>query len=298
MTTPEPSRPGTVSSSMHAAGSPAAVSALRTALFVPASRPERIPKAQASGADAIIVDLEDAVAPAAKPAARDALAAFLDAHPDARLWVRINDAATPWHEDDLRACRGRAGIGAIMLPKAEDLSQVRYAADTGLPVIPIVESARGLAALAGIAVVSGIGRLAFGSLDYGLDMRLAADTPAANVVLDHARCQILLHSRIAGLPAPLDGVFPAIQDDTGLTRAARQARDMGFSGMLCIHPAQVPVIHAAFAPSADQIEWARRVLQAHQDNGAGAFQIDGKMVDAPVIGLALRILASIGEAAP
>lgn len=287
----------TESASPIGAGAPATDS-LRSALFVPATRLDRMRKALDSGADTVIIDLEDAVEPGAKAAARDALTAFLDTHAGPPVWVRVNDASTPWHQADLQACRGRPAIAAIMLPKADDPAPIGPVADACGDVVAVIESARGLANAARVASAPGVSRLAFGSLDYGLDMHLTVDTPAADSVLDYARCQILLHARIAGLPAPLDGVFPSFQDLPGLKRAARRARDMGFGGMLCIHPAQIAPVHAAFAPSADQIEWARRVLQARQDNGGGAFKVDGKMVDAPVIGLALQILARIGEAAP
>ncbi|WZB62170.1 CoA ester lyase [Achromobacter xylosoxidans] len=268
---------------------------VRTALFVPASRPERIPKALASGADAVIVDLEDAVEHLAKDSAREALCDFLGTHPQARLWVRINDAATPWHEDDLKALRGKAGVTAILLPKAESLAQARHAAQTGLPVIPIIETARGVLNLAEVAATPGVARLAFGSLDYALDLGLSPDSPGAGIVLDHARIQVLLQTRAVGLPPALDGVFPGVQDTAGLARAASRAQQMGFGGMLCIHPAQVPLIHQAFAPSAAELDWARRVLAAHRDGGPGAFMLDGRMVDAPVIARARQVLAQAGE---
>ena len=112
---------------------------------------------------------------------------------------------------------------------------------------------------------------------------MSPDSPGAGIVLDHARIQVLLQTRAAGLPPALDGVFPGVQDTAGLARAASRAQQMGFGGMLCIHPAQVPLIHQAFAPAAAELDWARRVLAAHRDGGPGAFMLDGRMVDAPVI---------------
>ncbi|WP_459617106.1 HpcH/HpaI aldolase/citrate lyase family protein [Bordetella sp. 2513F-2] len=268
----------------------------RSALFVPASRPERIPKALASGADAVIVDLEDAVEREAKDSARDALCEFLDAHPQARVWVRVNDAGTPWHAADLAACHGRAGVAAVVLPKAEHADAVRRAAQAGQPVVPIIESAAGLLHVAAIAAAGGVLRLAFGSLDYGLDLGLMEGTAGAATVLDHARVQVLLHSRLAGLAAPFDGVYPAVRDAAGLRAAACRARDMGYGGMLCIHPAQVEVIHQAFLPDPAELAWARRVLQACREHAAGAFMLDGQMVDAPVIGRARALLERAGEA--
>ncbi|MFY3951774.1 HpcH/HpaI aldolase/citrate lyase family protein, partial [Achromobacter xylosoxidans] len=154
-------------------------SVVRTALFVPASRAERIPKALASGADAVIVDLEDAVEHLAKASAREALCDFLGTQPQARVWVRINDASTSWHDDDLKACRGKPTVAGILLPKAESLAQVRHVAQTGLPVIPILETARGILNAAEVAGTPGVARLAFGSLDYGLDLGVAPDTAGA-----------------------------------------------------------------------------------------------------------------------
>lgn len=271
------------------AGKPAADTAPRTALFVPASRPERIPKALASGADAVIVDLEDAVEPAAKPAARQALVDFLDAHPDARVWVRVNDATTPWHEDDLAALRA-GSAAAVMLPKAETAAQVENAG-RGIPVLPIIESARGVLNLAEIAAAPNVARLVFGSLDYGVDVGLTPGTEAASVLLDQARGLILLHSRAAGLPAPLDGVHPDIDDREGLHAMAQRAGEMGYAGMLCIHPVQVETVHAALKPAQADIDWAQRVLAAARQNPAGAFRFEGKMVDAPILARARQVLS-------
>nr|MBF0682792.1 CoA ester lyase [Pseudomonas sp.] len=265
--------------------------AARSALFVPASRPERIPKALASGADVIIVDLEDAVEANAKDTARDALAAFLDGNPEAGILVRINGVGTPEHDADLAMCNARSGVAGIMLPKTESAAHVQAVAAGGKPVWPIVETAAAMLALGEITRASGIARIAFGSLDFGLDLGLNQNSEAALALLDHARCQILLHSRAAGLAAPLDGVHAAISDTDGLQRYAQRARDLGFGGMLCIHPSQVAAVHAAFAVSEKELAWARSVVQEAERTGLAAFRLDGEMVDAPVIGRAREILA-------
>lgn len=255
---------------------------VRTALFVPASRPERIAKALASGADRVIVDLEDAVEEAAKEQARDNLQAFLAEQSQASVLVRVN-APDHWaHAADLALCQRHAGVSGILLPKAETVEQVQRTHATGKPVWPIIESARGLVALPLLATCAGVERLSFGSLDLGLDLNLRTASKAAEQVLGHARYAVLLHSRAAGLAPPLDGVFPAIQDVDGLQRQVQFARDMGFAGALCIHPSQVSVIHRALQPSSAELEWARRVLAA-AEGGAGVFTLDGQMVDAPVI---------------
>ncbi len=269
---------------------------VRSALFVPASRPERIPKALASGADRVIIDLEDAVEEPAKEQARENLDAFLAEHPDATVLVRVNAPGHWAHEADLSLCRRHAGIGGILLPKAETVEQISVAHAKGKPVWPIIESASGLVALPQLAAATGVERLLFGSLDLALDLKLRTGSEAAVQVLGHARYAVLLHSRVAGLAAPLDGVYPAIQDVEGLHRHVQFARDMGFGGALCIHPNQVSIIHRALRPSAEELEWARRIVLG-ADSGAGVFTIDGQMIDAPVIlrARALLQLASSNE---
>lgn len=255
---------------------------VRTALFVPATRPERIGKALASGADRVIVDLEDAVEEAAKEQARENLQQFLSDHPHAKVLVRVNSPGHWAFDADLALCHRHAGVTGILLPKAETVQQIERAHATGKPVLPIIESARGLVALPQLAAATGVERLSFGSLDLGLDLNLRTGSEAAAQVLFHARYAVILHSRAAGLAAPLDGVYPSIQDADGLYDHVQFARDMGFGGALCIHPSQIAVIHRALQPSAAELDWARRVV-AGADGGAGVFTLDGQMVDAPVI---------------
>lgn len=266
---------------------------MRTALFVPGNRPERFAKALDAGADAVIIDLEDAVEADAKPAARDHIAQFMRAHPEARVLVRSNGADTSWFEDDMALCRAHEGIVGVVLPKAESVTQLqRVRALAGKPMIPIVESARGVLSMELLAGVEGVQRLAFGYLDLMLDTGTRPDTPGSALLLDHVRCRMLLASAAAGIQAPIDGVHPDFRDTETLSSIATRVRDMGFAGVLCIHPAQVEVVHAAFAPSDAECEWARRVVAEFDRTGSAAFQIDGKMVDAPVIERARRILAA------
>ena len=272
-------------------------SIIRSALFVPATRPERIPKALSSGADVVIVDLEDAVAEPLKAQAREALDSFLASDAQARVLVRINAAGHPQQAEDLQLCAARSGVIGVLLPKVECAAQVATAAGCGKPVWPIIESARGLAALPEIAVASGVERLSFGALDLGLDLGLASGTSAAERVLDQARYALLLHSRLANLAPPLDSVFPDIRNLDGLARFAADARDMGFGGLLCIHPSQVAVVHQTLMPNADELAWAQRVLAAGA-SGEGVFVVDGQMIDAPVIGRARRLLQRAGQAVP
>ena len=266
---------------------------LRSALFVPGNRPERFAKALAAGADIVIIDLEDAVAADAKHQAREHIGRFAAEHPDARYVVRVNAAGTEWFEADLELCRAHDQIVGVVLPKAESAEQVqRVRQHTGKPVLPIVESAKGVQALDELALAEGVQRLAFGYLDLMLDTGTTPDTPGARILLDHIRCRMVLASAAAGIEAPLDGVHPDFRDTATLSTIAIQVRDMGFAGVLCIHPAQVTVVHAAFATTAQEREWAQRVLAEHERTGSAAFQIDGQMVDMPVIERARRILAA------
>ncbi|MGB3288829.1 MAG: CoA ester lyase [Burkholderiaceae bacterium] len=262
----------------------------RSALFVPASRPERFAKALAAGADAVIIDLEDAVEHEAKAVARRHVREFAQANPQASFFVRVNAAPTPWFDDDMALCRELPALAGILLPKAESAEQVGKAYAAGKPVLPIVESAAGVLALDELASAKGVERLSFGSLDLMLELGATPDTVGAQLLLDHIRCRILLHSATHRLAQPWDGVYPNFADKDGLAVVARQVRDMGFGGMLCIHPAQVAVIHSVFSPSAADLDWARRVVAMAQETGKLAFQLDGKMVDAPVIERARRML--------
>ncbi len=256
--------------------------AARSYLFVPGNRPERFAKAFESGADAVIVDLEDAVAPDQKDAARASLAAWhagRRAGP-AQLVVRINDDASPWFADDLALLRG-LGLSTVMLPKTESAQQLESVAiglAPGAKVIALIESARGLLAVDGIASAARVERLAFGTLDYALDLGLTDDPRG----LLYPASRIALASRAAGLPAPIAGITAAFNDDSALRSDFEMARACGFGAKLCIHPRQVGAIHALLAPSQEQRAWAERVLAAAQ-SGAGAIQVDGKMVDRPVL---------------
>ena len=267
---------------------------MRAVLFVPATRPERFAKALGSGADAVIIDLEDAVEASLKDQARESVRAFARSQPDTPFLLRVNAVDTPWFEDDLALCAECVGLQEVLLPKAESAVQVARAATSGRPVLPIIESAAGVLALGELAHAAGVSRLSCGTIDLMLDMGTRPDTPGARDVLQHVRTQLLLHSAVAGLAAPLDGVHPDFSDKDGLAAAAVLARDMGFGGMLCIHPAQVPVIQSVFAPDAAELDWARRVVEQAEATGSFAFQVDGKMVDAPVIARARQLL----EAAP
>lgn len=251
-------------------------------LFVPGHRPDRFAKAAASGADAVILDLEDAVPLDAKDAARAALASYTSPIP---ALVRINAHGTPWHEADLAAVADLKPAG-VMLPKAEDgatLYALAAALGPDIPVIALVESALGLAQARALAAHPAVSRLAFGSVDF------CADLGSAHLrdLLLPARFELVLASRLAGLAAPLDGVTVRIDDEAEAEDDARHAAALGFGGKLAIHPKQVGPIRAGFRPSAEEIAWAERVLAS----GDGAARVDGAMVDEPVRIRARTLLA-------
>ena len=264
----------------------------RTYLFVPGNRPDRFRKALVSGADAVVLDLEDAVAADAKDAAREAVRAWAaDATPAdrARAVVRTNDLGSPHAARDLAAAAD-AGLTTVMLPKAEsadDVATLRSAAPD-VVVLALVESARGLAAAEEIAAAPGVVRLVFGTLDYALDLDLELED--ASDGLSYAAGRLAVASRCAGLATPVGGVTPQLDDEPRLLADLAWSRRHGFGAKLCIHPAQVAAIHAALAPTTQAIERARRVLEA--DAGSpGAAQLDGRMIDRPVVLAARRTLA-------
>lgn len=262
----------------------------RSYLFVPGDRPERFAKALASGADAVVLDLEDAVAPAAKATARAAVAQALAGADHGRFVVRLNDVAAPAFAADL-AMLASQPVAALMLPKAEaagDLALLHGACPQAA-LLPLVESARGVLAAAALASAPGVQRLVFGTLDYALDLGLDGDL-ADTVGLDTAATLLALASRAAGIAPPVAGVTPALDDPDRLLADLARARALGFDAKLCIHPRQVAAVHAALQPTDTALAWARQVLLA-AEAGPGALQIDGRMVDRPVIERARRLIA-------
>jgi citrate lyase subunit beta / citryl-CoA lyase len=260
-----------------------------TYLFVPGNRPERFAKAVNSGADRIILDLEDAVAPECKAAARSAIAEWMQANSQhaGKVLIRINDAASAWHADDL-ALASAVQAQSVMLPKCEAAHQVAAVlaclpGDTS--VLPLIETARGLVTVHDIAAATGVARLAFGSLDYMVDL----DIGPGSLALDFAAAQIAVASRAAGLAPPVAGVTPDI-DAERVSVDMLHAANLGFGAKMCIHPSQLAAVRAALAPTAAELAWAQRVLQAWGASSGGAIQLDGKMVDRPVVLKAERII--------
>jgi citrate lyase subunit beta/citryl-CoA lyase len=284
---------------------------LRSPLFAPGDSARKAEKALASPADAVILDLEDSVAPAAKPQARAMVAALLPTIGRPGVIVRVNPRGTEWYLADLAAIVP-ARPDAVLLPKcagADDLLALDHHLEVletaaglppgGIAVLPLVtETAASVLAMPAMAAAARrvIG-FCFGAEDLSADLGIAprrADHgfPAA---VAHARAAMLVAAAAAGVPA-LDTPWPDPRDADGLAREAAAAAEDGFAGKLCIHPAQIAPVNAAFTPAPARLAWARRVRDGFAANpGAGVFALDGKMIDRPHLKLALRILAAGGE---
>ncbi len=279
------------------AASSGALATARSLLFVPANRPERFAKALGCGADAVIIDLEDAVAPADKAQARAQLRdgfAQISATDRARLVVRMNASGTAWEDDDLQLLQVLAvqGLAGVMLPKAESVAALRRvaaAAGSRCALLPLIETVAGLDQVDALAAAPQVLRLVFGHLDFQADLGLACASDEAELI--PVRLAIVLATRRAGLAAAVDGVTLATMDSAQLQLDAARSRRAGFGAKLCIHPEQVALVNQAFAPNAVELDWARRVLAAFEAAGGGVFTLDGCMVDAPVVRLAERVLA-------
>jgi len=275
---------------------------LRSLLFVPGDRPERMEKALGAGADALILDLEDSVTPPAKPEARRHVAEFLNRNPTAPLWVRINPLDGAEAERDLAAVLPAHPDG-IVLPKAEGGASVAELARR------LTAAGNATAQILAIATETPAAIFQLGS--YGGQRRLAGltwgaeDLPAAigaatsrqpdgayTPPYEMVRALCLFGAAAAGV-MPIETVYPAFRDLDGLAAYAARARRDGFMGMMAIHPAQVPVINAAFTPTAEEVAHARAVVDAFEANPqAGALSLDGRMIDRPHFVQAQRILAA------
>jgi citrate lyase subunit beta/citryl-CoA lyase len=264
-----------------------------TFLFVPGDRPDRFAKAASSGADVVILDLEDAVAPDNKADALRAVIEAFTASPVAlSAIVRVNThAAYLTHElAELTALVSNPshGLLGIMLPKTETADEVQTIHRMlGLPVIALIETAAGVANAHEIARAEGVERLAFGAVDFARDI-----DATESAVFDFARAQIVIASRAAGLDAPIDSPCVSIDDADVIGAESRRASGFGFTAKMCIHPAQLPAVLSGFAPSVDQVAWAERVVALE----GSATALDGEMIDKPVVDRAKSILRRAGHA--
>ena len=256
----------------------------KTWLFVPATRIDRVAKAFASGADAVIADLEDAVAGVDKAEARKALRSYYDSNDYQPIWVRINQAGSENFEEDLKICQQMPNLAGLILPKAEqaaDIEKVHHA--TGLPIIALIETALGLYQIDSMAKASGLLAFSYGFLDLCNDLQVQVGTAAADIIANQIRYQLLLTSKVHSLLAPIDTVYTDFNDEQGLSQRVQLWSQMGMSGMLCIHPKQVAVVQQSLQPTDAEIEFAKRVIEEYEQSGQAVFKIDGNMVDAPVI---------------
>ena len=287
----------------------------RTLLFAPGNHPRRIEKAFTLGADAVILDLEDSVPVADKVATRAPVSQALANPRSCHGYVRVNALGTPYCYGDLVATVGK-GVDGVVLPKVEsaaDLHAIDWLLanlerDKALPVgaldlIPIIETAAGLSRIERIlqartlkpySGVWRVRRVAFGAADFSQDLGLSPAHDEAE--LEYARARIVLASRAAGLEGPLDSPWFHLKDSEGFGRAIARSRRAGYQGRLCIHPDQVSVANAGYAPTADEIAAAERVVaafRAAEASGTAAIQVDGQMVDYPVAQRAERLLKAV-----
>jgi citrate lyase subunit beta/citryl-CoA lyase len=256
----------------------------RSYLFAPGHNAKLLGKVFDAGADAVMLDLEDAVPPDAKDVARKLVAETLLTHPS---WVRVNAVRTAQAAADLDAIAGRAE--GIRIPKTESAEDVQWVADRapGTPLICAIESARGVLAAQEIAFAPGVRHLSVGGVDLQRDLN-CGETALATL---HARSHLVVASRAAGIEPPIDSVYPRLDDESGLREQAQFARELGFFGKSAIHPRQLKVLHEVFTPSDHEVQWAREVLAAFDAAGGAALQLpSGEFVDLPVADRARRLL--------
>lgn len=274
---------------------------LRSLLFCPGSNATRIQKAMGSGADAVILDLEDSVDPSAKDTARALVVEALAATRDMPAVVRINAADTGWHLGDL-AMAVRAGADAIMLPKCDgpagllrlsqqiDVLEAAFDIPQGrTAILPLVtESASALLRMDYRDITPRLAALCFAGEDLASDLGIMGRVGGQmNPLLSHARRQVAIAAAAAGVRA-IDTPFPDPRSAEGMELETREAATVGFAGKLCIHPAQIGIVHATLRPSSDRVAWGRAVIAALEGAASGVAVVDGRMVDIAHLRLARR----------
>jgi citrate lyase subunit beta / citryl-CoA lyase len=262
----------------------------RSYLFAPGHNAQLLGKVFDAGADAVILDLEDAVPPDAKHTARRQVAAAVGEH---SAWVRVNAAHTALCGADLDAVAERAY--GIRIPKVESPDDVLWVAQRApqTPLICAIETARGVLAAEEIASVPGVRHLALGGVDLQRDLNCAG----GNMQTLYVRSHLVVASAAAGIDAPIDSVFPGLGDDTGLREQAEFARSLGFFGKSAISPRQLPVLHDVFTPTDEELAWAEAVVGAFAAAGGAACRLpDGQFIDLPIAARARRLLALTSDA--
>jgi citrate lyase beta subunit len=263
---------------------------IRSLLFAPGSDEGKLLKAFESGADAVVADLEDAVAPGEKERAREVVALLLRGTvPRAKVSriVRVNGAETSYFQEDLALIR-ELQLDAVVLPKATPHS-VAALRQSGPPVIAIVETAKGLRQAYETGTNPRVAALVLGAVDLGTELGLEPRGDGQEIL--YARSKVVVDSAAAGIRPPFDVVHLDTRDDEGLEEQCCFARSLGFRGEACIHPAQVPIVNRVFAPSSDEIDWAEKVIAAFEGQEKGVLALNGSMIDLPVVERARRVLA-------
>jgi citrate lyase beta subunit len=264
----------------------------RSFLFAPGSDERKLVRALESDADAVVADLEDAVAPAGKAAARELTARLVgEAETAAVRLVRVNGVGTEWHDADLAAAEASAADG-IVVPKATAAAVAAVAGRIELPIVAIVESAAGLRDGFAIASHPSVRALMLGAVDLGLELGLEPRDDAQEILF--ARSSLVVDSAAASVRAPVDRVWVDVRDLDGLGRDCALGRSLGFRGKALVHPDQIAPTHEAFAPSADELRRAQEIVAAYERaaaDGRGAVALDGEMIDAPVVERARQLLS-------
>jgi citrate lyase subunit beta/citryl-CoA lyase len=266
-------------------------------LFVPATQPERYGKALASGADGVIIDLEDAVGLDDKAKAREILKntwSSISIDQKHRIVVRCNAPGSSFYAADLVLAK-ELQVRHLMIPKTESRDHVNGAAEElkNTAFIPMIETPLGLHHLNEIASAEQVLRLALGNLDMQVELGISCDDNETEI--DTARFMLVLASKLAQIAPPLDGVTPSTDDEPRIFAHAQKAKRFGFGAKLCIHPKQIPIVKRAFTPSPEELDWAKRVISADKAAKGQAVKVDGKMVDRPVVMLARKILVLAGN---
>jgi citrate lyase subunit beta/citryl-CoA lyase len=284
---------------------------LRSILFTPGDDRRKIDKALIAGADAVALDLEDAVAYSQKNAARNTVREVLHEPLPQTVFIRINAVATDYILKDLRAVAGLPSAG-LMLAKAESAEELGkldwllglLEIELGVPrgataLIPFVESAAGILRAAEIASCPRVKALAFGGVDFSQEIGL--NYPEESCGMFFARSQLVLASRAAGIEPPLDAVLPDIKDNEKLAAEAGIAKKLGFQGKLIIHPAQIASVNTVFSPTPEEIKYARKVVAAFEEaeaKGKAVIQVEGKMVEYPMVRRAKMVLSMLNKSTP